>query len=185
MALYEDKIEQALTYLKSPSKLSPTGNSPIVYITYQPEDVFTVRGLLNTYLAPKVEYYGFTPHYISLNAIIDDFITKHEYLDIWTDSSVTEEEMYESIKQEIARSRCIEKGILAIQDKYMDGEHPLIVIKDVEMLHPFYMMGVIENAIYNQVKIPMLVLYPGENQGTARSFMGVYNQDGNYRSINF
>jgi len=185
MALYEDKIEQALTYLKSPSKLSPTGNSPIVYMTYQPEDVFTVRGLLNTYLAPKAEYYGFTPHYISLNAIIDDFITKHEYLDIWTDPSVTEEEMYESIKQEIARSRCIEKGILAIQDKYMDEEHPLIVIMDVEMLHPFYMMGVIENAIYNQVKIPMLVLYPGENQGTARSFMGVYNQDGNYRSINF
>lgn len=47
------------------------------------------------------------------------------------------------------------------------------------------MMGVIENKIYNQIKIPMLVMYPGETQGTARSFLGVYNQDGNYRSINF
>ena len=47
------------------------------------------------------------------------------------------------------------------------------------------MMGVIENKIYNQIKTPMLVMYPGETQGTARSFLGVYNQDGNYRSINF
>jgi hypothetical protein len=61
----------------------------------------------------------------------------------------------------------------------------LIVIKAVEMLHPFYMMGVIENKIYNKITVPILVLYPGETQGTARSFLGLYNQDGNYRSINF
>ena len=32
MERYEDKIEKALLYLKSPSKLSPTGYSPIVYM---------------------------------------------------------------------------------------------------------------------------------------------------------
>jgi hypothetical protein len=55
----------------------------------------------------------------------------------------------------------------------------------LEMLHPFRMMGVIENNIYNHIKMPILVLYPGETLGTARSFLGIYNQDGNYRSINF
>lgn len=185
MEPYEDKIEKALLYLKKPSKLSPTGYSPIVYMVYQPEDVFIVRGLLDSLLMPKAEYYGFTVHSVSIGKIIDKFINSHEYINIWTDPDVEEAEMYNSIKQEIVSSGFIENEILFVQNEFKNEEHPLIVIKDIEMLHPFNMMGVIENKIYNKIKVPILVLYPGETQGTARSFMGIYNQDGNYRSINF
>lgn len=93
--------------------------------------------------------------------------------------------MYNSIKQEISSDEFFEHAILNIQEQFMNEQNVLLVLRDTEMLHPFYMMGVIENKIYNQIKTPMLVMYPGETQGTARSFLGVYNQDGNYRSINF
>ncbi|NLB70102.1 MAG: DUF1788 domain-containing protein [Lentisphaerae bacterium] len=185
MKHYEEKIEKALLYLHKPGKLSPTGNSPIAYMVYQPEEVFVVRNLLETFLYPKAEYFGFTTHVVSMGELIDKFINSHEYRDIWTDPSVEETEMYNSIKQEIANSDYLEKTLIDIQEEYVQESQPLLVIKDVEMLHPFNMMGVIENKIYNKIKIPMLVLYPGETQGTARSFMGIYSQDGNYRSINF
>mgnify|MGYP000480127626 CR=1 FL=1 len=103
-----------------------------------------------------------------------------------TDPDVEEPELYNSIKQAIVNDRYIEKALLEKQDQLLaEEENPLLVIRDVEMLHPFYMIGAVENNIYNQIQIPMLVLYPGETQGTARSFLGIYNQDGNYRSINF
>ena len=35
MERYEDKLDQALQYLKEPSRLSPTGYSPIVYLVYR------------------------------------------------------------------------------------------------------------------------------------------------------
>lgn len=102
------------------------------------------------------------------------------------DPRVKEAQLYQSIRQAIEKSRFIETAILDKQAQLLQEKtNPLLVIKDVEMLHPFYMIGTVENNIYNQIQIPMLVLYPGETQGTARSFMGIYNQDGNYRSINF
>lgn len=186
MERYEDKIEKAILYLKSPSKLSPTGYSPIVYMVYQPEDAFVVRGLTDTFLKPKAEYNGFHVHEISMGEVIDKFINTNSYLSLWTNPRVKEQQLYQSIRQAIAQSRFIEKALLEKQEELL-AEEPssLLVIKDVEMLHPFYMIGTVENNIYNQIRIPMLVLYPGETQGTARSFMGIYNQDGNYRSINF
>ncbi len=186
MERYEDKIERALNYLKSPSKLSPTGYSPIVYMVYQPEDAFRVRGLMDSFLKPKAEYNGFHAFELSMGEVIDKFINTNRYLKIWTLPNVKEQKLYASIRQAVTESKCIEKALLEMQEQLLaEEENPLLVIKDVEMLHPFYMIGAVENNIYNQIKIPMLVLYPGETQGTARSFLGIYNQDGNYRSINF
>lgn len=185
MERYEDKLDQALQYLKEPSRLSPTGYSPIVYLVYQPEDVMTVRNLADTFLPSKAEFYGLKTHFISIGEIIDQYINHHGYLDIWASPGVNEENLYNSIRQEIVSEECLEKAILEIQDDYLAEGNALLVIRDLEMLHPFRMMGVIENNIYNHIKMPILVLYPGETLGTARSFLGIYNQDGNYRSINF
>ena len=59
MEHYEEKIERTLQWLKNPSRLSPTGNSPIVYLVYQPEDVMTMRNLAETFLPSKAKFYGF------------------------------------------------------------------------------------------------------------------------------
>ena len=185
MQHYEEKIDKALQYLKQPSVLSPTGNSPIVYVVYRPEDTFVVRNIVDTFLTPKAKYYGFEPSLISIGRLVNEYIVSHKYRDVWEDPSYGEKEIYDSIKQEISRSCLFEKALMDAQKTLADKGNGLIVLKDVEMLHPFYMMGVIENKIYNQIKMPVLVLYPGEAQGAARSFLNIYQQDGNYRSINF
>ena len=155
-------------------------------MVYQPEDAFVVKGLTDTFLKPKAEYSGFRVHEISMGEVLDKFINTNNYLSLWTNPRVKEQQLYQSIRQAIEQSRFIEKVLLEKQEQLLKEEtNPLLIIKDVEMLHPFYMIGTVENNIYNQIQIPMLVLYPGETQGTARSFMGIYNQDGNYRSINF
>ena len=185
MERYEDKIEKALQALKNPSRTDARGNAPIVYMVYQPEDVMQVRDIVDTFLRAKAEYYGFKTHFLSIGDLVDKFISNHDYRDIWTDPTVAEDEMYNSIKQAITSEEYFEKTILEKQAEISSTPDALLVLKDVEMLHPFYMMGVIENKIYNNITVPILVLYPGETQGTARSFLGVYNQDGNYRSPNF
>lgn len=185
MAHYEDRITSALQYLKSPSKTDARGASPIVYLVYNPEDTFIVKNLINSYLCPASDYHGFKAQCISIGELLDKYISNHNYNEFWTDPSISEVDLYNSIRQEIIDNSFFEQAILEIQETFNDEENVLIILKDVELLHPFYMMGVIENKIYNQIKKPILVLYPGETQGTARSFLGLYNQDGNYRSVNF
>ena len=58
-------------------------------------------------------------------------------------------------------------------------------LKDLEMLHPYSKIGAIENSIYNKIEVPIIILYPGSAQGTARTFLNIYTMDGNYRSKNF
>jgi hypothetical protein len=183
MERYEDKIETALQQLLRPSSITPTGGNPIAYLVYKPEDVMRVRELVESFLPSKADYYGFSVKLVSMGALIDKFINNSSYRDMWLSPIVDEPNLYKSIRQELDKSRFLETELMNIQEK-ASGEHPLIVIKEVEMLHPFHMMGTIENRIYNKIRTPMLVLYPGETQGTARSFLNIYNQDGNYRSIN-
>ena len=185
MERYEDKIEKALQALKNPSRTDARGNAPIVYLVYQPEDVIQVRNILETFLPSKAEFHGFKTQIVSMGDLVDKYINNHPYRDIWTDPSVEESEMYNSIRQEIVLDKYLDNAILKLQEELSSDPKALLVLKDVEMLHPFYMMGVIENEIYNKITTPILVLYPGDAQGTARSFLGVYNQDGNYRSLNF
>ena len=183
MERYEDKIEKALHQLWKPSTITPTGGNPIVYLPYQPEDVMRIRDLARTFLPSKAAYYGFEVRFVSMSQLVDQFISNNKYLEMWQSPLVDEHQLYTSIKQEIDNSQYIENELLRIQDE-MTCEHPLLVLYDLEMLHPLHMMGAIENRIYNKIRTPMLVLYPGETQGTARSFLTIYNQDGNYRSIN-
>ncbi len=185
MQLYEQKFENALAFMQSPGVLNPTGDKPICYVTYDVEDVMEIRSLIQTSLKPKAAYYGYTVHLLSINDIIRDFINNCEYKDLYWSGNVPEKDLYDSIQTEINNEHYIEKRILEKQDEIKDEDKPLLVIKDLEMLHPYSKIGAIENIIYNKIEIPIIILYPGSAQGTARTFLNIYTMDGNYRSKNF
>lgn len=185
MERYEDKIENALKYLKEPNALSPTGNSPIISLIYKPEDTMEMRSLIDSVLLPKAKYYDMDVHLLSIVDVIEDYISRSKFLSFWNAPILSEKQLYEGIGQAIIKDEVIEKAIMKFQDELADDPRALIVLTHVEMLHPFGKIGVIENKIYTKVHIPVIILYPGEAQGMARSFMGIYNQDGNYRAINF
>ena len=67
----------------------------------------------------------------------------------------------------------------------MTTAHPLLILKDLELLHPYDKIGRIEQLIYNKIDLPILILYPGNAQGIARTFLNIYPMDGSYRSKNF
>ena len=185
MQLYEQKFENALAYMQSPGVLNPTGDKPICYVIYDVEDVMEIRNLINTSLKPKAAFYGYKMHVLSINDIIQDYIQNNEYKDLYWEGDVPEKDLYDSIRTEINSSSCIEDGIIAKQDEIKNDGNPLLVIKDLEMIHPYSKIGAIENAIYNKIEIPIIILYPGSAQGTARTFLNIYTMDGNYRSKNF
>ena len=185
MQLYEQKFENALAYMQSPGVLNPTGDKPICYVTYDVEDVMEIRTLINTSLKPKAAFYGYKMHVLSINDVIQNFIKNNEYRELYWEGDVTEKDLYDSIRTEINNSHCLEEGILEKQEEIKDDVKPLLVINDLEMLHPYSKIGAIENAIYNKIEIPIIILYPGSAQGTARTFLNIYTMDGNYRSKNF
>ena len=60
----------------------------------------------------------------------------------------------------------------------------LLMVTDLEALHPFLRIGMIEARLLERFSVPTVFLYPGKRSGqTALKFLGFYPEDGNYRSI--
>ena len=194
MQHYEEKIDFALDYLLSPGILNVTGDHPVCYVTYDVSDAFKIQKMIDSDIKAKAAHAGFDVHVISIKEIVIDFIKNHDYYDLaWTlDDGISEEDIFQSISDEFQNNECrpnnldpISEAILAKQDEVRDNGRPLLLITDLEWLHPFDRIGRIEALIYKQIDVPMLILYPGQSQGTARTFLNIYPMDGNYRSKNF
>ena len=71
----------------------------------------------------------------------------------------------------------------ALQDASVD-ENGIMLVTDLEALHPYMRIGVIENHLYEKFTIPTVFFYPGVRTGKSRlKFLGFYPEDGNYRSV--
>ena len=186
MQLYDKKIEAALTYLTTSDILHPTGDRSICYVTYDIEDAMVVYRMIDTDLIPQAKYHGFIDYRIvSVGQIIQDYVKNHDYRELWVDES-QEYKLISSIRNEIQNDDFIANTLLSIQEEMKATEHPLLVLKDLELIHPYDKIGRVEQIIYNQIEIPILVLYPGSMQGcNARTFLNIYPMDGSYRSKNF
>ena len=60
----------------------------------------------------------------------------------------------------------------------------IILVTDLEALHPYTRIGAIESQLYGKFYVPTVFFYPGERTGKTRlKFLGFYPEDGNYRSV--
>ena len=60
----------------------------------------------------------------------------------------------------------------------------VLFISDLEALHPYLRVGVIEQKLQGKFTVPTVILYPGVRDGkTTLRFLGFYPPDGNYRSV--
>ncbi len=76
---------------------------------------------------------------------------------------------------------------MALQQKLEqlgDQPHALLLVTDLEALHPYLRVGSIEQKLQGQFKVPTVFLYPGVRTGKSTlKFLDIYPEDGNYRSI--
>lgn len=193
MQFYEEKIDRALDYLKSPGLLNATGDHPVCYVTYDVADAFRIQRMIDTDIRAKAAHAGFNVHLVSLKDIVTEFIKNHDYYEAWAmEDGISEEEIFQSISQALQDNETIATDfdpisdvILKKQEEVKGSCKPLLLFYDLEWLHPFDRIGRIEALIYKRIEVPMLILYPGESQGNARTFLNIYPMDGNYRSKNF
>ena len=60
----------------------------------------------------------------------------------------------------------------------------ILLITDLEALHPYTRIGVIEGKLQSKFRVPTVFFYPGVRTGKTRlKFLGFYPDDGNYRSV--
>ena len=68
-------------------------------------------------------------------------------------------------------------------DEAANRPNGMLLLTDLEALHPYLRINTIEAQIMDQIRCPVIVLYPGKREGkTSLRFLEFYPADPNYRS---
>lgn len=159
---------------------------PIFYLIYHPSELIDVKRQLPAWLA-KVRQQGWSPHVLSLTNVVLDLCRDAKARPIWLRADSKAPQSWDRANKALANA-LIQGGLVsrvsgAIEAAGAD-ERGLLLVTDLEALHPYTRIGAIETQLYGRFVVPTVILYPGERTGKTRlSFLGFYPEDGNYRSV--
>jgi hypothetical protein len=181
-----NKFKEALALLDTPSGDHHVGDKQLFYVTFDPSDIQQVKKLLPDWINLSVGA-GYQAEVLSIGEVLNTFFKENPNRESWTEfDQATEkwelEDLFQDLGDIVKNNHVIEKAILDKQEALSEQPNALLIITDLETLHPFSRFGPIEQSIYNKLEIPIIILYPGKKTGSALKFLGFYPEDGNYRS---
>lgn len=161
---------------------------PVYYLVFPPAQILEVKretpawrvGLHND---------GWNVHEFSLAVEIDAILKTHALREIWLRGDRKDPRnparTSQSLKQALTQGDALQNRLLETLQS-LDGTRPpsLLLVTDLEALHPYLRVGALESRLQGQFRVPTIFLYPGTRSGKSRlSFLGFYPEDGNYRSV--
>jgi hypothetical protein len=186
----DNKIKAVLEYLANPGSNHHTGDRLICYLTFDINQCLEVKKRLNNWMS-LVKGFGFSSKILSMALVINEFFQNNPRRKKWLIPELEDgmESIASFFKDDlgsmIVENRVIEEAVLKAQSEISRQANPLLIITDLEAIHPFTRFGPVEQNIYPEVTMPLIILYPGIISGSSLEFLGFYPQDGNYRSKHF
>lgn len=186
----DNKFKSILEYIENPTSHHHTGDKLVCYLTFDTDQTLEVKRKLSSWLS-LAKGFGFSCSNLSMTTVINQFFVNNPRQNKW--SIPDAEDGLEAVSNffkdglgsMIAENKVIENAVLQAQENLIKESKPLLIVSDLEALHPFTRFGPVEHNIYSDIKIPLIILYPGTIVGSSLEFLGFYPQDGNYRSKHF
>lgn len=185
-----DNFDQLWQRLRYGRGLSHTGDDPVYYLVFHPSEMLEVKRRLRQWAA-VLKKQDWTMETFSMADAIKDIFATNEFRDLWLASDEDKRFDADAVQQvnKQLESALIDEGTLKqrLGDKLqaLDGRaNTALFVTDVEALHPYLRVGVLEQQLQGRFTVPTVFLYPGIRDGkTTLKFLGIYPADGNYRSV--
>lgn len=173
--------------LSSGRSLSNTGDDPVFYLVFKPEEMLEVKRRLKQWVA-KLKIDGWEVHLFSMADAVQEILRNHELRDLWlqneTDAPLDFETINATLREALTANNSLKNALKQKLDQLTHQPHALLLVTDLEALHPYLRVGTIELKLQGKFTVPTVFLYPGVRAGKATlRFLGIYPEDGNYRSV--
>ena len=191
----KDKFDEVCLRLSQGRSLESSGSDPIYYLVFPVSDILTVKRQTRAWVA-KLENQGFQVVTFSMAKAINTVLRGHKLRKQWLlgEKTLLSQAMhsrepieFRDINTTLAKALTEGSELLQLLKSQMEeaSSHPdgLLLITDLEALHPYLRINSIEAQLQGQVRCPVIVLYPGKREGkTSLRFLEFYPADPNYRS---
>lgn len=191
----KDKFDEVCLRLGQGRSLVSSGSDPIYYLVFPVSDILAVKRQTRAWAA-KLENQGFQVVTFSLAKGINTALREHKLRNQWLlgEKTLLSQAMrsgkpieFKDINTTLAKALTEGSELLQLLKSKMEEaySHPngLLLVTDLEALHPYLRINSIEARLQGQVRCPVIVLYPGKREGkTSLRFLEFYPADPNYRS---
>lgn len=160
---------------------------PIYYLVFDPKLILEVKRQTPAWIA-KLHQEGCEVHTFSIAEHIWQLLKDDPFWSLCVmedkssplDWSRTNKALADILMADNALLKRLEATLEPLEGK----RNALLLVTDLEALHPFLRIGAIESQLQGKFHVPTVFLYPGVRTGTTRlKFLGFYPEDGNYRSV--
>ena len=141
--------------------------------------------------AARLAKQGWTMETISMADTVLEIFRKEELRDVWLSSPAntacdreSTAEINKTLEDTLTADDLLKRKIEAKLESLRGRSQTVLFITDLEALHPYLRVGVLEQKLQGKFTVPTVILYPGIRDGkTTLRFLGFYPPDGNYRSV--
>lgn len=185
MSSLNDCMDELLTRISQGRELGPTSVEPIYYLVFGPDKILEAKRALPAWLA-RLRNAGWVVHQLSVADEVADILQNTPLRKIWLRADRQDPLNWERTNQ--ALSQALTNGSLLRRfeqklESFKGQPNALLLVTDLEALHPYLRIGSIEGQLYGKFHVPTVFLYPGTRSGkSSLKFLGFYSDDGNYRS---
>jgi hypothetical protein len=184
--------------------LSQVGSEPVYYLVFPPQQIVEAKRLL-PHFVKKLSDQGWTVHCFSIAEQIAALLEQSPLRPFWLDYDHNKPLDWGKANQSLANALLphpADPFDLAPPEEdedplaHLPGRleafiaaaaqqpHSVVLVTDLEALHPYFRIGIVEGRLAGKFLAPTIIFYPGERTGaTSLKFLGFYDEDGSYRSV--
>lgn len=187
MSSLNEKFSELRVRLKQGRDLTSASFEPIYYLVFDPSDILDVKRELLAWHAALTND-GWNIHVFSVAEAIEEIFQSARLRKIWLTQDMKAPLAWQKTNQSFAnyleKNKPLQEQLKAKLETLAEQAHSLLLVTDIEALHPYMRIGVLENEVFGKYKTPSVIFYPGKRTGKTRlKFLGFYPEDGNYRSV--
>jgi hypothetical protein len=185
MASLEDNFQELAERVRAGRDLRETGFEPVYYLIFHPGDILRVKHNIRHWKA-RLHNDGWDVHTFSLADEIQAIFHAAPLRQLWLNADRKDPQNWKRTNRSLEQH--IQQGALVTRlgaelDALRNKPRALLLITDLEALHPYLRIGTLEGQLTGRFCAPTVIFYPGKRTGKTRlKFLGFYPEDGNYRS---
>lgn len=161
---------------------------PMYYLVFPPSQILDAKRALPAWTA-RLHNDGWNVQRFSVAAHVAAILQAAPLRAIWLNADRKAPLAWEKTNQSLANALIngadtLHGRLTAQLDALQGSPRTILLVTDLEALHPYTRIGAIESLLSGSFHIPTIFFYPGERTGKTRlKFLGFYPEDGNYRSV--
>lgn len=188
MSYLKSNFNELIAKIKQGREFTQASFEPVYYLVFSPEEIVAVKRKKNAWLA-QLKNEGWNVREFSITEQLEKILSevKPVIKKLWVAADKKDplnfEKVNRSITNQLKEGERLKEVLAEFLREAEQDKDALVLVTDLEALHPYFRIGTIEAGLQGKFNIPTVFLYPGIRTGkTKLKFLGFYNEDGNYRS---